>query len=199
MKKITLTALLALVTAAIISGFSGAAEIKNMTDKIIRIHVIANSDSECDQRLKLSVRDGILEAVGECTAGARNKGEAMKRIELSLGKITEAAKMAVRENGGDCDVYCTLRREEFDARVYDGFTLPAGEYDSLCIRLGKAEGHNWWCVCYPSLCVGTAVKIEDCGVFTDGELTVVTHPEKVRYKLWCFEVIRKIAKVFKKD
>lgn len=197
MNKLTVSVLLALLFCGVCSVISGAQEVDALTDKIIRIHVIANSDSQADQQLKLKVRDGILDVAAELTSGCKNKEEAEARIRAGLDVLTEAAKSVIAENGGGYGVNVTLGREEFDRREYDGFTLPAGDYDALCIRLGEAKGKNWWCVCYPSLCFGTSVNIDDCGVFTDGELTVIKEPQKVRYKLWCFELVRKIAKVFK--
>lgn len=196
MNKLTISILLSLIMCSIVSFISNAREVDMMTDKLIRIHVIANSDSEEDQELKLKVRDSVLEAASEIFADCKSKDEAMEAIRNNLDMFTEVAEGSVKLNGNEYAVSCTLAEEEFDKRVYDDFTLPAGEYDSLCIRIGNAEGRNWWCVCYPSLCFGTAVSIDDCEVFSEGELTIVKEPEKVRYKLWCFEFVRKIAKLF---
>lgn len=196
MNKLTIAVLLSLIFCCVTGVISNAREVDAMTDKLIRIHVIANSDSEKDQELKLKVRDSVLEAASGMISDCESKNEAMTVIRDNLGVITSAANSAIERSGYEYAVNCTLAEEEFDERVYDDFTLPAGEYDSLCIRIGDAEGRNWWCVCYPSLCFGTAVSIDDCEVFSEGELTIVKEPEKVRYKLWCYEVLRKIAKLF---
>lgn len=197
MKKLTLAILISLIICGVTGAFANAREVGKMTDKLIRIHVIANSDSEEDQTLKLNVRDSVLEAASELISKCGSKEEAMAVISDNIGFISAAANEAVEENGYEYTVKCSLSEEEFDERVYDGFTLPAGEYDALCVRIGDADGKNWWCVCYPSLCFGSAVSIDDCEVFTESELTIVKEPEKVRYKLWCFEMARKIAKLFK--
>lgn len=197
MKKLTVAILISLVLCFATSVISNAGEVGVMTDKLIRLHVIANSDSEGDQNLKLKVRDGILETVEEIVADCTDKAEAMAKISENLSVIESAAEDVVRKNGYDLGVECTLDVEEFDRRVYDDFTLPAGEYDSLCVRIGEAKGHNWWCVCYPALCFGASVSIEDCDVFTEDELIIVRQPEEVRYKLWCFELVRKIKNIFK--
>ena len=196
MKKLTISILLSIIICGVLSIISNAHEVDAMTDKLIRIHVIANSDSEEDQELKLKVRDSVLEVASGMISECSSKDEAMVVIRDNLELITSAADIAIAQNGYEYPVSCTLSKEEFDVRVYDDFTLPAGEYDSLCIRIGTAEGKNWWCVCYPSLCFGAAVSIDDCEVFTEGELTIVKEPEKVRYKLWCFEMLRKIIKLF---
>lgn len=197
MKKFTVAVILSLLICTFLNFLNSAGEVENMTDKLIRIHIIANSDSEADQALKLTVRDGILGTVSELTDGCENKDEAMAAISEGLDELGTKAREIVDGNGFDYCVSCTLAREEFDERRYDGFTLPAGEYDSLCLRIGDAKGKNWWCVCYPSVCVGAAVSVDDCGVFTDGELVIIKEPERVRYKLWCFEFIRKLKKLFK--
>lgn len=192
MKKLTLAMLLSLIICTILNVYTNAEEVDAMTDKLIRLHVIANSDSEADQALKLRVRDRILATAEGIFDEAHSKTDAMQLIEENLPLISAAAESEIAENGYDYGVICTVCREDFSERHYSDFTLPAGEYDSLCIRIGEADGKNWWCVCYPNLCVGAAMKIDDCEVFTEGELTIVKQPEKVRYKLWCFEFVRKI-------
>ena len=198
MKKLTFSIALSLIICAVLSVIGSAREVEDLTDMLIRIHVIANSDSEEDQNLKLAVRDGILSYVSELTEGCKTKTEAMESLCDGLGRIEDEARGIVAENGFGYEVNCTLSSEEFDRRTYDGFELPAGEYDSLCIRLGSAEGKNWWCVCYPSICLGSAMSVDECGVFSEGELIIIKEPEKVRYKLWCFEAIRKLRRLFAK-
>lgn len=196
MRRLTVAIFTAIIVCAVWTAVRGAQEVQNMTEKLVRIHVIANSDSDSDQQLKFKVRDGILNTVTKTVGGAKDKAEAMERISENLGKINFEAEKIVAESGKDYPVTVTLKPEEFSERVYDGFTLPAGVYDSLCVRIGEAAGRNWWCVCYPGLCLGSAVSVDDCGVFTEGELKIIKEPAKVRYKLWCFELIRKIKKFF---
>ena len=196
MKKLTLAILLSLVLAFAANVMSNAAEVEMMTDKFLRVHVIANSDSEEDQELKLKVRDAVLEAAGEFLLDCADKDGAMELILKNMPMLQSAAANEISRSGYDYAVKCTLAKETFDTRVYDDFTLPAGEYDSLCIRIGKAEGKNWWCVCYPQLCIGAVTKIDDSGILTDGELRIVKEPQTVRYKLWCYEVIKKLKLLF---
>lgn len=190
MKKLTISILIALVLTFVISSVSNAADVCGLTDKLIRLHVIANSDSESDQNIKLAVRDEVLCKVSELCSDVGSKDEAEKIILSHIDEIESAANDALKETGYKAE--CRYETVDIDKRVYDDFTLPAGVYDALCVRIGKAEGENWWCVVYPSLCVSCAVSIDDCGVFSEDELTIVKQPEKVKYKLYCFELFRKL-------
>ena len=118
-------------------------------DGILRLHVIANSDSEEDQSAKLAVRDAILplfERAGSY-ADARD-------YLLHHGKeLQKTAEAVLKERGLGYGVQLSLGTEPFPDRVYDNVAFPAGEYDALCVRLGKAGGHNWWCVLFPPLCI----------------------------------------------
>ncbi len=192
MKKFTLSLAVSLLIMFSVSVLGAAGEVKKTEDKFIRIHIIANSDSKADQALKLTVRDRILEKSGEYLTGAKTKEEAVERIRKNLSEIESEAQKAA----GDEKVDCSFEREYFEPRAYDGFILPAGMYDSLCIRIGEANGKNWWCVCYPEVCIGAAIKIEDSEVFSEGEIKILREPSKVRYKLWCYETLLKLKKLF---
>jgi len=119
-------------------------------DKLIRLHVVANSDSEDDQAQKLAVRDAVLAEAEPILQGAASAQEAKQRLEAQLPLLTEAANTVLRGSGITAEV--TLGREMFPLREYESFTLPAGEYEALRVTIGEGVGHNWWCVAYPSLC-----------------------------------------------
>lgn len=195
MKKLTLSMVLSLIICLVFSIVSNACEVDRMTDKLIRLHVIANSDSSADQALKLAVRDEVVSLCAEISSGCTSRAEAHSALEADLGLIESAAAGVISREGYDYSVSVTLSSCEFDKRVYDSFTLPAGEYDALCVTIGEGEGKNFWCVCYPSLCIGSAMKIDDCEEFTDEELIIIKEPQKVRYKLFCYELIKKIRKL----
>lgn len=195
MKKLTLSMALSLIICLVFSIVSNACEVDRMTDKLIRLHVIANSDSSADQALKLAVRDEVVSLCAEISSGCTSRAEAHSALEADLGLIESVAAGVISREGYDYPVSVTLSSCEFDKRVYDGFTLPAGEYDALCVTIGEGEGKNFWCVCYPSLCLGSAMKIDDCEEFTDEELIIIKEPQKVRYKLFCYELIKKIRKL----
>lgn len=194
MKKLTLAMLLSLIICLASSVVTNANEVTHMTDKLIRLHVIANSDSDYDQAVKLKVRDAVLKEADSLLASCRDKETAAQIINQNLDILTQTANEVL----ADCPytATCSLQKTEFDTRVYDNFTLPAGEYDALCVKIGTASGKNWWCVCYPGLCLPCATKIDDCETFTHDELIILKTPEKVRYKLFCFELFRKIKAFF---
>lgn len=192
MKKITLTLILALLTVFGLNFLKNADEVGKMTDKFLRLHILANSDSREDQELKLKVRDGVLECAAKIISGSDTKEEAEERLSRNLDKIEDAARCVLIGQGSEQKVAVSLGREIFNARDYDDFTLPAGEYDSLMIRLGEANGKNWWCICYPGLCIGASSDIEEAEILTEGELRIVREPERVKYKLWCYETVLKL-------
>lgn len=118
-----------------------------LAEKTIRLHVVANSDSAEDQAQKLQVRDAVLEKVAQITETCSDAASAKREIALHIDEIREAAQKKTAY-----DVQVRLGTEQFETRYYDTFTLPAGEYPALRVNLGKAQGHNWWCVVFPSLC-----------------------------------------------
>lgn len=124
----------------------------------LRLHIIANSDSEEDQQLKLKVRDAVLEATGELFAEVSGKTEAVAAAEYSANDIKEIAEKTIAEEGFDYEVQVEVTEMWFETRSYEGFTLPAGDYDAVRIIIGEGEGKNWWCVMYPALCVPGAEK-----------------------------------------
>ena len=125
---------------------------KSISDSVIRLHVIANSDSEEDQQLKLAVRDGIIEESGSHFAKERNISSAREEILLNLESIRETAERIIREKGYGYDVSVELGKSEFPTKAYGGVTLPAGTYEALKVIIGEGDGKNWWCVLFPPLC-----------------------------------------------
>lgn len=129
------------------------ADRQKLRSELIRLHVVANSDSEEDQKLKLQVRDAVVENLQEAMASAADQEAAKAYLQEQLPQIQQLAQKVLREAGCDDSVQVSLAMEEFGTRVYDTFTLPAGLYESLRIVIGDGEGHNWWCVVFPSFCV----------------------------------------------
>ncbi len=189
MKKFTLSIALALILSLITRGVTGVVEVENTTDKLIRLHVVANSDSTEDQAEKLEVRDAVLTYVSDLTANCGSKSEAVSLITTHIEDITSVAETITAK-----PVTVTYETVLVDKRIYDDFTLPEGYYDALCILIGEASGQNWWCVLYPSLCVSGAISIED--TLDDEDLIIIQHPEKVQYKLFCYELWQKLKSLF---
>lgn len=124
----------------------------SISGKLVRFHVIAVSDDEYEQQLKLRVRDAVLEYISPRLEGAESSGQAREILADELDNIRETAQ-AVSEGRG---VTVTLTRENYPTKSYEGFTLPAGEYDSLRVILGEGQGHNWWCIVFPPVCLSAA-------------------------------------------
>lgn len=159
MKKILYICVLVLVLVCA-SAFLPSEEELSVYDGVIRLHILANSDSEADQALKLHVRDRILSEVGGIVEGAETKEEAEAAISSSLDVICTAASSAVREYGADASVSVTLSEEKYPRKSYGTVILPSGTYTSLRVMLGEAEGANWWCVLFPDICTSPAIKTE---------------------------------------
>ena len=145
-----------MVNAAVRRTVSASTQIKTDT---LRLHIIANSDSDFDQKLKLKVRDRVLEYTGELFAEVSGKTEAEALAEYSSDEIKNIAEEVIAENGADYSVSVEITNMWFETRSYDGFTLPAGDYDAVRIIIGAGEGHNWWCVMYPPLCIPGAENV----------------------------------------
>ena len=136
---------------------------------MIRLHVIANSDSDADQTLKLCVRDAVLCRAEEILRQSADMTEARARLRDSLPDIGDAAAQELAAQGSGYSVSVALEDTEFPRKTYDGFALPAGEYLALRVVIGAGEGRNWWCVVYPPLCTAAACELE--GVALEGGMT----------------------------
>ena len=124
--------------------------------ELIRLHVVAASDSAEDQALKLRVRDAVLESLQDAMQDLTDMEQAKTYLQQQLPRIRAVAEKVLAEMGCEDPVQVSLALEEFGTRIYDTFTLPAGLYESLRIVIGEGEGQNWWCVVFPSLCLPAA-------------------------------------------
>ncbi len=160
MKKLFYLCVLTLAAVCVLSFLPSSEEL-SVYDGVIRLHILASSNSEQDQALKLYVRDEILGMIGEVTDGAATKTEAEAAIAASLDEICDAATAAVRGSGSDATVSVTLSEEKYPRRSYGAVVLPSGTYTSLRVMLGEARGENWWCVLFPDICTSPAIKRQD--------------------------------------
>lgn len=168
----SLTLELALLLALAVTLLWGAWSLHRQDDlqeKMIRLHVIANSDSDADQTLKLCVRDAVLCRAEEILRQSTDMTEARARLRDSLPAIGDAAAQELAAQGSGYSVSVALEDTEFPRKTYDGFALPAGEYLALRVVIGAGEGRNWWCVVYPPLCTAAACELE--GVALEGGMT----------------------------
>lgn len=135
-------------TAAFQSGTDAA----YLQENLIRLHVVANSDSEADQTLKRAVRDAILAEVTPLFASTRTRAEAEAAIRQAMDRIEAVANRVIREQGQQYPVHAEVGQFAFPARFYGELFVPAGQYSALRVAIGEAKGANWWCVLFPPMC-----------------------------------------------
>ena len=177
-------ALLALSFVLFVGTWAEARQ-QDIADGVIRLHVIAVSDDENEQALKLRVRDAVLDVLAPTLDGVSDKAGAEAALSDSLGAIRSAALSAAEGRS----VSVSLGKELYPTRRYDGFTLPAGEYESLRVILGEGKGHNWWCVAFPPLCTLSAGGDELASVMSRESFSIVSEDEgyEIRFRaveLW---------------
>lgn len=185
-RKFEISVSLALVISVIFSIVSFAKTSERIRGDVLRLHVIANSDSMEDQRLKLKVRDAVLAEGAEIFDGSVDIDNAVERITPEIPKLQQIAENVIKTNGFDYSVKVMLSREYFSTRTYDTVTLPAGKYLALRIVIGTGEGHNWWCVMFPAMCLPAADKHREIDTVLDsGEVKLVEKNPKyeVRFKV----------------
>ena len=157
--RIISTILISVATFFTLNAFIPTAGEVEIYDSCVRLHVIANSDSEKDQELKLKVRDKLLEYVSG--SEAKDKKEALILLERDKETMTSLAKEELEKNGCYDSVKIEIGLESYPTRSYEDFSLPAGEYTSVRVIIGEGKGQNWWCVLYPPLCTSSAIKYDD--------------------------------------
>jgi stage II sporulation protein R len=136
-----------------ISAISYATAVSNsLEDNIFRLHVIANSDSEEDQNLKYIVRDNLIEYMNEIAKDAQTKEEAINIAQEHTDDFYNIARQTILDNGYDYDVTVEIGNFSFPTKKYGDISIPAGYYDALRVKIGEAQGQNWWCVMFPPLC-----------------------------------------------
>lgn len=121
-------------------------------EKLIRFHVLANSDEEVDQELKLKVRDRLIDNMSNKFKDSDNIEETREIVKDNMEEMKQIALSEIKENGKDYSVDIKLEPHEFPTKSYGDFTLPAGEYEAVRVLIGEAKGENWWCVMFPPLC-----------------------------------------------
>lgn len=170
-------------------------ECREIQEDVLRLHILANSDSEEDQAVKLKVRDRILLESGELFNTVGDKSSAQEKAAENTDKVEQIAKEVLAEEGFSYPVTAKVTRQFFDTRVYNGFTMPAGWYDSLQVVLGEGAGRNWWCVLYPPLCISAAEKTQEKleENFTEGERQVLESEPEYEVRFFIVELAGKIG------
>ena len=197
MKLIVKSICTAFIIAVIYSVIPFQAQCENISNDVFRLHVLANSDSEYDQSIKLKVRDRVLEYTENMFKNAASKEQAESLTTENLSEIEKAANDELKRLGCNYTAKAEIKNMYFTTREYSAYTLPSGMYDALRITLGKGEGHNWWCVMYPSICLSSAVEQDEKAkqALSDNEYDVVKN-EKYEYKFKVVELFERLSSLF---
>lgn len=194
--RIFVWAVCVLAVAAALFGLENLILQQQIAEKTLRLHVVANSNSQADQAHKLVVRDAVLAQVQTLTADCVDAYEAKTVILENLEQIARSAAQV-----SPYEIKVSLATERFPTRNYETFSLPAGEYPALRVQIGSAQGENWWCVVFPSLCTAaTSDAVEQCaqvGGFEKTESDFISGGEdeyKLRFKT--LEWLQKLRKIF---
>lgn len=166
----------ALCLTILISCWAGWRQ-TSLASRMIRLHVVANSDSEEDQSLKLLVRDAVLKECGTALTDSSNSSQAVEALEGRMRQIAAVGSQVVQKQGYNYPVRVKLEYTGFPMTDYDGFSLPAGRYRALRVEIGEGEGHNWWCVVFPTLCTASVSEMSQTAMaegLTEEDVALIT-------------------------
>ncbi len=205
MKKTDIILIAGLLFAILFTNFAEFGKtLYSIERDVLRIHILANSDSEEDQNLKLCVRDRLLENSEELFGECKNLEEMKKCAKKKKQEINNIALDVIHEKGYNYTVDTQVINMKFDNREYGDITMPAGNYTALRVTIGEAKGHNWWCVMYPPLCLPVAGENKEVTAdekraedyFNEKQLDIMENPEKYQVKFKCIEWYDSIKKTF---
>lgn len=195
-KKIKISVTVGIVVAILFSICSFAKTSEEIRSDVLRLHVISNSDTSVDQNLKLRLRDYILQEGKDIFNGSVNVENAVEKIEPVLPELEKSAKAFMNQAGFDYDVKISLSNEYFTTRTYETVTLPAGQYLALRVVIGSGEGHNWWCVMFPPMCVPAADKKDEIeNVFSEKEIKLVESKPKYEPRFKVVEIYEQLKEI----
>ena len=187
--KRILTLSLTVALCLLVVGFLPVQGEEEIYDKVVRLHVLANSNTAEDQAVKLAVRDAVLDVTVPLLQNCQTKEEAVLLLEENRALLTETAQTVLEREGFDDTVSIAMGLEEYPTRTYDSLCFPAGEYISMRVSLGEGEGQNWWCCLVPPLCLGAATvsekEAEDACIsvgFTPVQYKIITESDKPVYR-----------------
>lgn len=200
MKKIGKRLLFCAVLAASLWTGTLLADRRRLNEELIRLHVVANSDSREDQSIKLQVRNAVLQSLQADLSKISDVKAAKAYLQENLPLIRDTANAVLKEAGFDGQAVVSLCRESFDTRYYDTFTLPAGVYESLRIVIGAGEGRNWWCVAFPALCIpATSQAFSETAVaagFPETLSETLAGEEGYEIRFLLLEILGKMENIF---
>lgn len=186
LKKLNCVLALTLVFSAVLSCTAFAKQCTEIREQVLRLHILANSDSEADQALKLKVRDAVLQEGADIFEGAKDLLTAQGNITGQSNRLKAIAEQTIYQNGASYPVTVEIDQEYFNTRTYEDVTLPAGQYNAVRILIGEGEGKNWWCVMFPPMCLPAAESEAtiDQVLTEEGTKLVRSNPKyEVRFKI----------------
>lgn len=156
---------------------------EGLTQSVLRLHIVADSDDPQDQAVKLAVRDALVSEYGQTLSQAESLEQAQELANRLLPQMLDTARQTVAAQGCTLPITGEVGELSFPAVSYEGYTLPAGEYQAVRIQLGEGEGHNWFCVLYPAVCLDSSVALEEG--MSSQQKEMLTHPEdyEIRFAL----------------
>lgn len=196
------SALMLAFALTLLAGTCASVSRAALADRVLRLHVIANSDSGPDQALKLKVRDAVLEEATPLLAGADSQRSAEEALASHLEELARAGQAVLAAEGCGDEVTVSLTDAWFPTKVYDGFSLPAGTYRALRVVIGEGAGQNWWCVVFPPLCLASvteevAAAAAEAGL-SDDQVALITGQDggyvlKFKFIEWWEELLQKLG------
>ena len=195
-KNIEIGLIFGLICAILLSFSRFNAECDDLRANVLRLHIIANSDSATDQSVKLKVRDELLKNSGVIFKECTTLDDAIISATGKTDEICEIANKVLKENGFNYLAGAKVCDSYFETREYDDFTLPAGTYKSLTVKLGKAKGHNWWCVIFPAVCLPSASNASLADTTSKASATMAQNGKKYVIKFKSVEIYEDLKKKF---
>jgi len=198
-KNIEIGILFGLVCAIALSFARFEVRCDELRQNVLRLHIIANSDSEADQAVKLAVRDEILKNSTEIFKDCNDITSAYNIAEAQLDFIADTANNVLHQKKFDYCAETSVGQAYFNTREYEDFTLPAGNYNSLIVTLGEGKGKNWWCVIFPCVCVPTASDAELSDSVSTKAAKTAQNAKRYVVKFKSAEIYEEIKKIFSKN
>ncbi len=197
LKAIEISALIALIFT-VISTLSFENDCDGIREKVLRLHVIAASDSAADQNMKYAVRDELLRDGESIFRGSETVFQAEEKVGASLDFLQKSAENTLQRLGCNYPVSVVLGRTYFPTRQYESITLPAGYYNAVRVIIGEGMGKNWWCVMFPPMCLPAAVKDSPdlCDLLTEEEEKIVAGGKKYEIRFWFVEKYYELKEKF---
>lgn len=186
--------LLLLIISAYITPFIETSE--RISEDVFRLHILANSDEEYDQSLKLKVRDAVLEKGQKVFTDCNSLDEIISACESNIDLFRTTAQNCVNQNGYNYSVNVYVDKEYFNTREYEEITLPSGIYNALKIEIGEAKGHNWWCVMFPAICLSAVSESEMNDILDEEEIELINKDNKYEIRFKIVEIYEKMKSKF---